>query len=283
MPELPEVETVRRDLAQVLVGRQIKAVEIRRAATVLGVSIAFRKKIIGARIKNVERRGKLLILLLSTGDALLFHLKMTGQLIFCNHKTVVAGGRNLPEIGALPNKWTHLLIKFDRGTLFFNDQRQFGYSRVVNKNEMEKIKAKYGVEPLSAQFKFAEFAKNLARRTTAIKALLMKQEFIAGIGNIYADEICFAAKVRPTRHANSLSLTEQRALFSAIKKILTSAIKFRGTTFSDYVDGAGKSGGFSKKLKVYDRAHKKCLRCGGIISKIRVGGRGTHFCTSCQK
>jgi formamidopyrimidine-DNA glycosylase len=285
MPELPEVETIRRDLAARLLNKKICEVKINKQRMVRNNAKLFAKTLAGNKFTAINRIGKLLIFRLQTGGFLLIHLKMTGQLIYCHLGKFIAGGHSLPKIGSdLPNKYSHIIFSFTNGDrLFFNDMRQFGYLEIVTSQQLERVKNKFGMEPLTDNFKLAELTKILKKRSAPIKAVLLNQKLIAGIGNIYADEILFAAHILSTRRANSLSDKEIKNIFLASKKVLTQAIKHRGTTFNDYVDAHGNVGSFVKFLKVYSRAGQKCYRCGGIVKKIKMGGRGTHFCPNCQK
>jgi len=253
----------------------------------------FTRIIKGNSFSGLDRIGKLLIFeLADRKNFLLIHLKMTGQLIYCNKGEVVAGGHEtggegdkIPGVGeALPNKYTHLIFSFANGAkLFFNDLRKFGYAKVVNGKELEKIKGEYGAEPLTKEFTLAAFRKVLEGKNAPVKAILLNQNLIAGIGNIYADEALFKARIRPSRRAGSLSDKETEALFKAVNNIIKKAIKYRGTTFSNYVDASGRKGNFTKLLKVYHREGEKCRRCGAVIKKAKVAGRGTRFCEKCQK
>jgi formamidopyrimidine-DNA glycosylase len=285
MPELPEVETIRQDLASRLLNKKISKVEIGKKRIVKNSVKIFVKILTGNKFTAIDRIGKLLIFHLQTGGFLLVHLKMTGQLIYCHLGKFIAGGHSLPKIGLeLPNKYSHVIFSFaDGDRLFFNDMRQFGYLEIVTAQQLEKVKARFGMEPLTPNFKLAELTKILQKRTAPTKTVLLNQQLIAGIGNIYADEILFAARILPTRQANSLNDKEIKNIFLASKKILAMAIKHRGTTFNDYVDAQGNVGSFVKFLKVYGKKGVKCPRCGGVIKKIKMGGRGTHFCLSCQK
>jgi formamidopyrimidine-DNA glycosylase len=286
MPELPEVETIRRDLSAKIIDKKIKNICIGKKRIVKNSSQKFIKTLTGNKFIKIDRMGKLLIIgLQDNKQYLLVHLKMTGQLIYCYKGKYVAGGHSLPKIGdSLPNKYSHVIFSFADGSrLFFNDLRQFGYLEIVDAKKLKKVKSKFGIEPLTNNFKLENFKVILKKRTAPIKAVLLNQQLVAGIGNIYADEILFAAKILPTRPANSLRDNEIKNIYLAAEKIIKTAIKYRGTTFNDYVDAQGNVGSFVKHLKVYGRAGKKCLRCGGIIKKIKLGGRGTHFCSECQK
>jgi formamidopyrimidine-DNA glycosylase len=289
MPELPEVETIRRDLSQKIVGAKIVSVEVKDKK--LGEAKNFARFLVGNKIADVERIGKLLILKISAEKYLLIHLKMTGQLVFEDQEELVAGGHSfarggvLEEIGGkLPNKYTRFILNFAGDKkLFFNDTRRFGYVKIVNKKELLEIKNKYGIEPLQTNFTLAALKKVLTGRKVPIKSILMDQQKISGIGNIYASEILFAARVSPTRLANSLTDQEITKVFQSAKAVLKNAIKHRGTTFSDYVDTSGQKGNFSKLLQVYEREGEPCSVCGGMIKNIKIAGRSTYFCPKCQK
>lgn len=287
MPELPEVETIRRDLNRLVRQVRIKHVEIRKAKILRTLPKAFQKALTGQQITGIARRGKLLIFSLFTPDRyLLMHLKMTGQLIYRRHGRFVAGGHPvpLPEPDELPNKFTHLIFHFaDGAQLFFNDLRQFGYAQIVDAESKDRIVASYGVEPLTAAFTLQYLQHELKKRKTSIKQVLLDQTVIAGLGNIYVDEVCFAAKIRPSQTAARVSPAESQRLYRAIKTILKKAITHRGTTFAKYRDGYGRAGGFVRFLKVYGRSGERCLRCKkGVIMKVKVAGRGTAYCPVCQ-
>lgn len=286
MPELPEVETIRRGLAASIAHKKITAVDIHKPKQIQGDLILFRQKIIGNKIIAVDRIGKLLIFQLAQGDDfLLVHLKMTGQLIYQNKKNIVAGGHNLPIGEALPNKYSHIIIYFaDRSVLFYNDLRQFGYLKIVPSSDKEAIKNKYGLEPLTKDFTWQNFQQVLQNKKGILKSILLNQKIFSGIGNIYADEICFRAGVLPSRRVEDLSLLERKKIYQACQYIIGQAVKQGGTTFSDYRTTDGAHGAYVKYLKVYGRAKKICLKCQQAkIQKYRLAGRGTHFCSHCQK
>lgn len=298
MPELPEVETIARDLSGHLAGRRIEAVEVLAEKTVWPAPAVFKAGLVGRKIAKVGRRGKLIIISLSPAragapDYLLIHLKMTGQLIYSDRRTRIAGGHSLTKAatgdaavgGTLPNRHTRAVLTLSGGgRLFFNDLRRFGYLKLTSGSELEKILARsYGPEPLTPEFSLAAFAAVLKGKTTKIKALLLDQTMIAGLGNIYVDESLYAARLKPQRSAGSLRPAEVKALWQAINRIIRQAVKYRGTTFSDYRDSSGRAGNFSRFLKVYGRAGENCPRCGRPIQKVKVAGRGTHYCPHCQK
>ncbi len=293
MPELPEVETVRQDLRERLLNKKIKNVTVLNIKTVSGSSEDFISNLSGSFFVDILRRGKLLIFKLKRSNLfLLTHLKMTGQLIYSSGGEISVGGHSLPSDsynkavgGALPNKHTRIIINFsDKSSLFFNDLRKFGYMKIVNQDDLDKFIAKnYGPEPLENNFIFSDFFLKLKKRNRNIKSVLLDQKILAGLGNIYVDEVLFASGVRPMRLASTLTKKEVSKIYEETRRILNLAISHRGTTFSNYVDSKGHSGNFSKELKVYGRGKEKCLKCSSAIIKTKIAGRGTHYCSNCQK
>lgn len=300
MPELPEVETIRRELDAALPGRRILDVQVRLPKMVKLPVRRFRLQVIGARIKAVHRRAKLLLFHLSNGRTMIIHLKMSGQLIWRPQRgRLRVGGHPIPGgLIDLPNRYSHVifpmrgrrhgsgLVKGGGGTLFFNDQRQFGFIKIVATADLNTWLEHegYGPEPLAEEFTLEQFAVLLRRhRKKRVKPMLLDQSVIAGVGNIYADEACFAARVRPTRRVGSLTATERRDLYRGLRAVMNLAIAQKGTTANLYRRTDGRPGGMSSFLKVYGRAGQRCRRCGGTIKKIAFAGRGTHFCPSCQR
>ncbi len=285
MPELPEVETIRRDLNKKVVQKRIKKIDVRKAKLARNGKDNFLESLTNKSFSKIDRRGKLLIFVISgTGRFLLTHLKMTGQLIYQKGNKKTAGGHGWPEIGKLPNSYSHIIFTFsDNSRLFFNDLRQFGYMEVVDEKQLSEVLARFGIEPLTKDFTEKNFAKALQGRKTAIKTALLNQQIVAGIGNIYADEVCFAAGIKCQRKVDSLTKTEIKKLFSTVKRIMKLAVEKRGTTFNNYRDADGNTGNFVGYLNVYHRDGKKCKKCSSIIKKTKLGGRGTHYCPSCQK
>lgn len=290
MPELPEVETIRRDLAELIVGKIIHSVTVHKTKMVHGSTAPqFTRALVGHRFTAVERRGKLLIFRLDSGAYMLLHLKMTGQLIYKDATHHIAGGHTLtnPEDNiTVPNKYTHVIFDFDdHSQLYFNDLRQFGYVSLTDAAGRDRAVQAMGIEPLQAEYTLDAFTAALQRHPkTAVKTALMDQRHIAGIGNIYADESCFAADILPTRLVSTLSENEICNLYAATQKIITAAIKQRGTTFNDYRDTKGRKGNYVSHLMVYGRSGQPCRRCKtGVIQKIKLAGRGTVYCILCQK
>jgi len=284
MPELPEVETIARDLNKVLVGKIIKKIEAKGEKYVSGLGglkLASQNK----KIIAVRRRAKMLIIDLGK-SFLVVHLKMTGQLIFRANKKIVAGGHPIVSTGVeVPNKFTRFIFTLNNGgKLYFNDIRKFGFVKAMTPQEFLAIDQAYGHEPFSKALNFEKFLSLIKRRLrTSIKAALLDQKLVVGLGNIYVDEVLFKAGVRPNRLVKTLTKLELKKIYLAIPVILKKAILKRGTTFSNFRDGAGSKGGFVAYLKVYGRAGKNCKNCGELITKLRLAGRGTHWCKNCQK
>ncbi len=288
MPELPEVETIRQDLRQKILHKKMSSVEIIGRKVARGQAHDIMKIASGKVFKEIDRVGKLLIFEIGTTDVLflLVHLKMTGQLIYIDDGVAIGGGHSFKTLNKnLPDKHTQMIFKFEGGaTLFFNDMRRFGYVALATPVEKEKIVARFGIEPLTPQFTAEKFVSLFKKRKTSVKALLLNQALIAGIGNIYADEMCHDAGILPDRPAHSLQTKELLKLYDSAKRVLAKAVAHRGTTFNNYVDSDGNKGNFLSFLKVYGRAGLLCLTCKEeVIRKKRVAGRGTHFCTRCQK
>ncbi|PIT88406.1 MAG: DNA-formamidopyrimidine glycosylase [Candidatus Magasanikbacteria bacterium CG10_big_fil_rev_8_21_14_0_10_36_32] len=270
MPELPEVETIRSQLAKKITGKKITGIKILSSKTIKMPAKIFVKKIIGVKIKKIARRAKLLLFYLSNDLVLVTHLKMTGQYLWRGEK----------------NKHTRVIFKFGLNDwLLFNDMRRFGYLKLLSVMELSKImNTEYGPEPLDNKFIFKNFQEILNKRPKMkIKQLLLDQKLIAGLGNIYVQEACFASGIKPIRSAGSLKKNEAKKLYQAIKKVLSEAIKCGGSSAVNYLNLFGKEGNFVPRLKVYGHGGEKCRRCGNILKTIKLGGRGTVFCEVCQK
>jgi formamidopyrimidine-DNA glycosylase len=305
MPELPEIETIKRYLEKDLIGRKIEEVKVLNKKSFIGD----KKKILNSKILKIERKGKMLIFKLD-GDKygleadkngykinknpqesvfdphisvgphksvlksasirwLVFHLKLTGQLIFLNFL------RN-SEI----KKYTRVIFILDKGFLIFNDARKFGWVKVLDDEDLSKELSKIGKEPFDLDFKYLKEIFSKTKRP--IKIVLMDQEKIAGLGNIYANEALFLAKIHPLKSVNKLKDNEIKNLLSAIKKVIKKAIKLQGTSFRFYIKPDESKGSYQEEFLVYQRKNKKCLRCKSKIKYIKIGGRGTFYCPNCQ-
>lgn len=287
MPELPEVETVRVQLWTRLKGKTVEDVQILRPKSVRDDKL-FAKKLIGLTLKDIDRVGKLLIFSFKEKPDvfLLAHLRMTGQLFVTDSKgeVQVQGGHETPQDDKMPNSHTRVIVKFNKGTtLYFNDQRVFGYLQIADKAGSSAARARFGPEPHAIDFNFEYFWNGLQKSRQNIKARLLDQTFIAGLGNIYVDESLFRAGISPLRPANSLTLAEAKKLTREAGKVLKQAIASGGTTFQSFKDSTGQKGNYTKKLKVFARHGQPCPKCGHVILKTRVAGRGTHYCAHCQK
>lgn len=287
MPELPEVETIRIGLASLLPGRKIKAITHDWPKSFPNTPADTKKFLIGAKIKAVRRRAKVLIIDLSSGYSLVIHLKMTGQLVFRGKQSFGAGHPTDSLVNELPDKSTRVVLRFKNcSKLFFNDQRKFGWMRLLPTIEVPEIDfmKKIGPEPLEDDFTFKVFTNNLKRRKNSpIKAALLDQAVLAGVGNIYADESLWAAKIHPATRVFQVSQAKLANLYSEIRKILSLAIQKGGSTDRNYVDSQGKKGSYLSFAQVFRRDGQPCLRHGIPIEKIRVAGRGTHICPKCQR
>jgi len=268
MPELPEVETIKNDLCKTVCGKKIVRVIIHNSKVIRQPApLAFKSSLEGLSIKQILRRGKLLILELSNGKFLTVHFKMTGQLVLRNS----GPGKTICRVTFCLNSGM---------TLDFNDQRLFGELRLID--DWQKLKFIQSLGPEPFDLTSADFKAMLFKRKTQIKPLLLDQSFISGIGNIYAAEILFRAKINPQRPAQGLANTEQRVLYKEMQKVLKSAIKHGGSSVDDYVRVSGKNGDYARFHQVYGRAGKPCFVCSSLIKRITQGGRGTYFCPRCQ-
>ncbi|MGE3726503.1 MAG: bifunctional DNA-formamidopyrimidine glycosylase/DNA-(apurinic or apyrimidinic site) lyase [Candidatus Sericytochromatia bacterium] len=293
MPELPEVEVVRQGLEARLLHKQLEGLEIYTPHITLPAPQTWPQRLTGQTITALERRAKYLILRLSQ-DCLLVHLRMTGQMLLQESQTHAAQQGEalvLPftyyrrPVFDLPDKHTHLKLTVSGGIqLYFRDIRKFGRVELLSPTELAAHPGllKLGVEPLGPDYTWSYFQKRLKGLRT-IKAFLLDQTQIAGLGNIYVDEALFAAGILPTRPTESLKQAEAKRLFKAIPVILSQAIASGGTTLKDYLHPDGQGGEHKEALQVYGRGKLPCLRCGTPLEKTVVAQRGTHFCPHCQK
>lgn len=290
MPELPEVETVRVGLARLIIGKRISSVSFDWPKGFQNSQSDVDAFIIGAEVVDVRRRAKVLLIELSTNYTLAIHLKMTGQLVYRGAENFGAGHPNESLIGELPDKSTRVIFTFsDESHLFFNDQRKFGWIKLLPKNEVQHMPfmQKVGPEPLEVSFTYKVFEKQLIRRrNSGIKSVLLDQTVLAGIGNIYADEALWGAKIHPSTTVEAL-LAEKpsrlRELHKEIIYVLKLSIEKGGSTDRNYVNAEGKRGSYIDFARVFRRENLPCPRCSVAIIKTRVAGRGTHTCPNCQK
>ena len=280
MPELPEVETIRRGLDNLIKNAKIKKVEILCDKSFIGD----KKLVENQEIIKVRRRGKALLIDLKNGMTMMVHLRMTGQFIYDGEERYAAGHPSENFVDKLPNKQTRVLFKLENGTLYFNDQRKFGFIKVLETSEVEndpfiKKLAKELVDQPPEEF--AEKARRHPK--SPIKAVLLDQTIICGLGNIYADETLFAAQIRPDTKVEKLSNKELEIIWHMAYRVFDFAIAAGGSTIKDYVKADGTRGNYlDKYAHVYGKEGQPCI-CGTKIEKIRVAGRGTHFCPRCQK
>lgn len=270
MPELPEVETIRRGLKNI-VGKKITKIFRSEKKLRLDSSLDF-QALKGTKISEISRRARYLIINLSSDLSLIIHLGMSGRITI---------EREFSKL-----KHDHFACEFNDGTwLVFNDPRRFGFVDLVKTKDLSKHKmlTKLGPEPLEKEFDFADFSKKLLRKKTNIKTVIMDNQVVVGVGNIYASESLFDSGISPLRKTDSLNKNEIEKLISSIKKIIKAAIKSGGSSISDYVDSHGNSGNFQNSFKVYGRSQGKCLQCKNLIQRIVQSGRASFFCNQCQK
>lgn len=271
MPELPEVETVCRTLAPWLVGRTLYRVDLKWPKLLRETRKEALSRLIGCRIRGLRRRGKMIFIDFESGKTLLFHLKMTGQLFLASKAE--------PR-----DRHLRLILTFDNPDLElrFRDPRKFGYLMVFPTAEETKLPFLNRLGPEPESLSRRRFLSLFSRHKGKIKPLLLRQDFIAGIGNIYADEILHEAGIHPERAVNSLTDEELGRLYNAMKRVLARAIRHRGTSVRDYRDGLGERGSFQNQLKVYGRQGEKCRRCQATVERKKVSGRSAFFCPGCQ-
>lgn len=274
MPELPEVETMVRDLGPRIVGRTIRAIDAPYRGSVVWPSYEeFARRVVGREIVGVSRRGKYACFALSSGDVLIVHRGMSGSLLLRRAEDSM-------------ERHVRLLLKLDGGhELRFDDQRKFGKVFVMDATGEERPLpwARMGPEPLADEFTPESLREALVGRKALIKSLLLNQQVVAGLGNIYVDEALYIAGIHPERRANTLTPREIDRLHRAIRQVLTAAVDGRGTTFSTYTDFEGRAGLYQDSLQVFRRAGSSCRRCGTDVIRLVVGGRGTHICPHCQR
>jgi formamidopyrimidine-DNA glycosylase len=288
MPELPEVETVRRGLQTLLPGKKVQSVVFDWPKSFPNAPEDVDGFLVGATVCQIARRAKVLLIELDSKYSLVIHLKMTGQIVFRSDTDHFGAGHpNESLIGTLPDKTTRVTIEFtDNSRLFFNDQRKFGWMRLIPTIEVMNLDffKKVGPEPLAADFDWRKMRERVMRRKNSnIKSVLLDQTVIAGIGNIYADESLWGARIHPLTLVRNLSLVQTQCLYEELIMVLNLSIEKGGSTDKNYVNAEGKRGSYLTFARVFRREGRACPRCGSLINKIRVAGRGTHICPSCQR
>lgn len=278
MPELPEVETYVRALEPLLTGKTILGAEVRWPRTIAVPDAArFTELVRGRRLVSFGRRGKYILLGLDSGETLIVHLRMTGELRLHPPAAADSGSAASPA-----DKHTHVLLELDTGEeLRFRDMRKFG--RIWLVEDTASVVGKLGPEPLEEAFVPRTLAENLAGRKANIKALLLNQTVLAGVGNIYADESLFRARIDPRRTGGSLNCEEIERLHLALREVLLAGIEAQGSSLQNYAPPTGAKGGFQEQFQVFRRGGEPCFCCGGPISRTVLGQRSTHFCPDCQK
>lgn len=313
MPELPEVETVRRGLQRLIVHKKVVRTSHDTPKSFPNAESDVREFLVGATILDIRRRAKVLLIDMDTKYTLVIHLKMTGQMVFISNPSGEAafrgrsddgeftspssGGANPSSrwgaghpneslVAELPDKSTRVEFTFEDGSkLFFNDQRKFGWVKLYPTVEVPNIDfmKRVGPEPLEDDFTADEFAARFTRRAkTNIKAALLDQSVVAGVGNIYADESLWGAKIHPTRLVGTISADEFHTLYRELRNVMNLAIEKGGSTDKNYVNAEGKRGSYLDFARAFRREGLPCPRCGTTIEKSRVAGRGTHTCSHCQ-
>ncbi|MQW23535.1 MULTISPECIES: DNA-formamidopyrimidine glycosylase [unclassified Lactococcus] len=272
MPELPEVETVRRGLSEQIIGQKILAIDSTYQRMILTGYDDLREKLVNHVITGVSRRGKYLIFEFDTAYRLISHLRMEGKY-------------RLEELGTEPLKHDHIFVRFDKQQLVYADVRKFGTWELIPADKLHSyfLAKKIGPEPTEEAFDEQLFAEKLKKSSKKIKPYLLEQSLVAGLGNIYVDEVLFQAKIHPESIASALTKPQVHLLHDAIIEILQKAIKLGGSSIRTYTNSFGKAGQMQAELKVYGKQNTPCPNCATMLEKIKVAGRGTHFCPNCQK
>jgi formamidopyrimidine-DNA glycosylase len=287
MPELPEVETVRRGLSRLLVGKRVQSVSNDTEKGFPNAPSDVKQFLLGATIKDIRRRAKVLMIDLSSEYSLVIHLKMTGQLVYRGDEVFGAGHPNDSLIGELPDRSTRVILTFDDGShLYFNDQRKFGWVRLYPTIEIPNIDfmKRVGPEPLEDSFTSTDFIQRIRRRNgTTVKAAILDQTVLAGVGNIYADESLWGAKIHPASRVRDVTDAQLAQLLSEIKYVMHLSIEKGGSTDRNYVNAEGERGSYIDFARVFRQEGLPCSRHPDVlIEKSRVAGRGTHTCPVCQ-
>lgn len=287
MPELPEIETVKLQLTKVLVGQTLTQIEKLHPKSLQGNS----QLVVGKNIESIERMGKMLVINMVGKFEIAIHFKMSGQLIFIGHDKkhelrVVGGHPTADWVKPLPSKHTRVVFHFKSGdTMYFNDQRIFGWVKILTLTQLKNMPFVKKLGPEVWDISDQQFYDLIHKKKKAIKVAIMDQDLLSGIGNIYANDALWEARIHPKRIGNTLTKIEAKKLRRALILVLKEGIKYGGATAADakYIDLHGLGGTYQEHFRVYDRSDKACLRCGSTIVKMVLGGRGTYFCPKCQK
>lgn len=282
MPELPEVESIRLHLVKRLIGRKIVNLSYDWPKKFMGDS----QSILNTKITALRRFGKILVFDFANGKSILFHLKLTGQIILQKNGDRIAGGHPIPPLNQpVPNSTTRVILELDDGSkIYFNDLRKFGWVKISDTTDLthDPLITNLGPDPLSPLFTLDFFERALGGKKVPIKVAIMDQKIASGVGNIYANEALFLAKINPERKVSSLSKDEIKAVFEGIIQALKTGIKYGGASASAYIKPDAEEGLYLKYAYVYNREGEQCKVCGSIILKKKIGQRGTYFCPNCQ-
>lgn len=281
MPELPEVETIKLGLQKYLVGHKIEKIDIRLPKLLTGNS----QLLFGAKVTNVQRYGKGLVIDFDNSYSLAVHVKMTGQFIYTGKNVPKNTVVSVKKVGQVPNIWTHIIFYLDdNAVLYYNDLRQFGWLKIIKTSDVLSLPffKTLGPDPLT-QLTLEQFGSLTKQANKPIKTLLLDQKKIAGIGNIYANDALFIAGIDPRRKGKNLTIFEIERLYQAILKVLKKGLEQGGASEVNYVNALGEDGEYQRHFQVYGRENEPCLKCKTKIEKIKLGGRGTFFCPHCQK
>lgn len=286
MPELPEIETLKKGLRKYILGRTMEDVEVRVPKIFQGD----KRDVIGAKVDNIKRIGKGIIIELDNDFVLAVHLKLTGQLVYVGKET--QGKKISPKTGgSLPSKFTHVIFNLNKGYLYYNDVRRFGWIKVMHKDDTMSLPffKEMGPEPdvtgdITGKVLTFDYFSNIVKRSKmAIKILIMDQKRIGGIGNIYANDALFMARIDPRRAAETLTQEEIKKLYDSIFAVLKEGLKYGGSSDVNYVHADGEEGNYQFHTLIYGKTGEPCLSCSGLVKKIFLGGRGTYFCPACQR
>jgi formamidopyrimidine-DNA glycosylase len=287
MPELPEVESLRLSLVPLLLNQEIREVKVFKPKLVFGrgtkrledynLATQFENELKGERILNIIRKAKKLYFILTNDKKIIVHLKMTGQLVYKYKDNITSGGHPINLLNqTLPNKHSHIIFTLEKGTLFYNDIRMFGYV-ILSKNHSSEEPEYKGIDPFDQEFTLEYFTSKLINQPGNIKKVFLEQKIVFGIGNIYSDEICFASKVIPTRLCKNITTKEAKIIYDKILMILNEAIDDGGSSIANYLLGDGTQGNYAKKHRVYGRSGKPCFVCQTKLEKIKISGRTTIY------